>query len=47
MVRRAISKKKAKEIEKERQAFVHGDPERGIAGLRGQRHRRGDGPGHL
>src|SRR5699024_7107997 len=32
MVRRAISKKKAKEIEKERQSFVHGDPQRGIAG---------------
>ncbi len=32
MVRRAMSKKKAKEIEKEREAFLHGDPERGIAG---------------
>ena len=32
MVRRAISKKKAKEIEKERQAFVYGDKERGITG---------------
>ncbi len=32
MVRRAMSKKKAKDIEKERGAFVHGDPERGIAG---------------
>ena len=32
MVRRAISKKKAKEIEKERQAFVYGDAERGIRG---------------
>ena len=32
MVRRAISKKKAKEIEKERQAFVYGDRERGITG---------------
>lgn len=32
MVRRAISKKKAKEIEKERQAFVYGDAERGIKG---------------
>ena len=32
MVRRAISKKKAKEIEKERQAFVYGDRERGIPG---------------
>ena len=30
MVRRAISKKKAKEIEKERKSFVHGDKERGI-----------------
>ena len=32
MVRRAISKKKAKEIEKERHSFVHGDAERGIRG---------------
>ena len=32
MVRRAISKKKAKEIEKEQQAFVYGDKERGITG---------------
>ena len=32
MVRRAISKKKAREIEKERQAFVYGDAERGIRG---------------
>ena len=32
MVRRAISKKKAKQIEAERQAFIHGDAERGIAG---------------
>ena len=32
MVRRAISKKKAKEIEKERKSFVHGDKERGITG---------------
>ena len=32
MVRRAISKKKAKEIEKERHSFVHGDKERGITG---------------
>ncbi len=32
MVRRAISKKKAKEIEKERKSFVHGDRERGITG---------------
>ena len=32
MVRRAISKKKAKEIEKERKAFVYGDEERGIKG---------------
>lgn len=31
-MRRAISKKKAKEIEKERQAFVYGDAERGIKG---------------
>ena len=32
MVRRAISKKKRAQIEKERASFVHGDPERGIAG---------------
>ncbi len=32
MVRRAISKKKAKEIEKERKSFVYGDPERQIDG---------------
>ncbi len=32
MVRRAISKKKREQIEKERASFVHGDPERGIAG---------------
>ncbi len=32
MVRRAISKKKQKEIVKERAAFVHGDAERGIPG---------------
>ena len=32
MVRRAISKKKAKEIEKEKNTFIHGDPERNIAG---------------
>ncbi len=32
MVRRAISKKKAKEIEKEKNAFIHGDAERNISG---------------
>ena len=32
MVRRAMSKKKADQIEKEREAFLHGDPERSIAG---------------
>ena len=32
MVRRAMSKKKVKEIEKEREAFLHGDPKRGIPG---------------
>ena len=32
MVRRAISKKKAKEIERERNAFINGDAERGITG---------------
>ncbi len=32
MVRRAMSKKKAKDIEKEREAFLHGDPGRNISG---------------
>ena len=32
MVRRAISKKKAKQIEQERDAFIYGDPERDIKG---------------
>ncbi len=32
MVRRAISKKKAAQIQKEKDAFIHGDRERGIAG---------------
>nr|WP_326164699.1 DNA polymerase III subunit alpha [uncultured Oscillibacter sp.] len=32
MVRRAMSKKKAKDLEKEREAFLHGDKERGITG---------------
>ena len=32
MVRRAMSKKKAKDIEKEREAFLHGDPGRHISG---------------
>ena len=32
MIRRAMSKKKEKEIQKEREAFVHGDPERNIPG---------------
>ena len=32
MVRRAMSKKKVKDIERERKAFVHGDREREIAG---------------
>ena len=32
MVRRAMSKKKAKDIERERDAFLHGDAARGIAG---------------
>ena len=32
MVRRAISKKKAAQIEAERAAFIYGDPERGIKG---------------
>jgi DNA polymerase-3 subunit alpha len=32
MMRRAISKKKASEIEKERRAFIYGDEKRGIAG---------------
>ena len=32
MIRRAMSKKKAKDVEKERYTFVHGDSERGIPG---------------
>ncbi len=32
MIRRAMSKKKAKDVEKERETFVHGDPVRGIPG---------------
>ena len=32
MVRRAISKKKAAQIQKEKDAFIHGDPERHISG---------------
>ena len=32
MVRRAMSKKKVKDIEREREAFLHGDPERNIVG---------------
>ena len=32
MVRRAMSKKKLKDIERERAAFLHGDPQRGIVG---------------
>ena len=32
MIRRAMSKKKEKEIVRERQTFIHGDPERGIPG---------------
>ncbi|MGM9577950.1 MAG: DNA polymerase III subunit alpha [Evtepia sp.] len=32
MVRRAMSKKKLKDIQREREAFLHGDPERSITG---------------
>lgn len=32
IIRRAMSKKKAEEIERERKAFIHGDSERGISG---------------
>ncbi len=32
LIRRAMSKKKEKEIKKEREAFLHGDPARNIAG---------------
>ena len=32
MVRRAMSKKKRKDIQREREAFLHGDPERNITG---------------
>ena len=31
MVRRAMSKKKAKDVEREREAFLHGDPDRGTS----------------
>ena len=37
MVRRAMSKKKVKDIEKERETFLHGDPERNIAGCAANR----------
>ena len=39
MLRRAMSKKKAKDVAKEREAFLHGDPGPQHHGLRGQRHR--------
>ena len=32
MVRRAMSKKKVKDIEREREAFINGDPQRNIEG---------------
>jgi len=32
MIRRAMSKKKAKDVAREREAFIHGDPARGIEG---------------
>ena len=32
MVRRAMSKKKEKDVQRERESFIHGDPVRGIAG---------------
>ncbi len=32
MVRRAMSKKKEKDVQRERQSFIHGDPKRGIPG---------------
>ena len=35
MVRRAMSKKKAKDVERERAAFLHGDSERNIVGCAG------------
>lgn len=34
LVRRAMSKKKEKLLKAEREAFIHGDPERGIAGCK-------------
>ncbi len=39
MLRRAMSKKKAKDVAKEREAFLHGDPIPEYQGLRSQRHR--------
>lgn len=47
MVRRAMSKKKVKDIEREREAFLHGDPDRKIAGCAAQRYFRGCGSVHL
>ena len=38
MVRRAISKKKAAQIQKGKDAFIRGDKERGITGARSQWH---------
>ena len=32
MIRRAMSKKKAKDVAREKEAFLHGDPDRGITG---------------
>ena len=47
MIRRAMSKKKAKDVERERQSFINGDPARGIAGLRDKRRARRCGPIYL
>ncbi len=47
LVRRAMCKKKASVMEKERQNFVYGNPEEGVKGCIGQRHRREDGQSHL
>lgn len=47
MVRRAMSKKKVKDIEKERGAFLHGDPGARHCRLRGQRDSGQGCRGHL
>ena len=47
MVRRAMSKKKLGDIQREREAFLHGDPERSIAGCTANGIPAGRGGEHL